>query len=159
MQLHPLPGTGTSLKNPILQEWTHNDELVFILGGQPNIRRHNIRSIPLSDPEGQDYIACSNLALIKIGYGSISEAIRSRVPIIGVDFAQTAETAFMGKIINNLGIGVSLTADEFFKGKWKEFIPSVLEMKQNYSNLPTRFTKYGEAQIAGIILDLLEEIA
>lgn len=151
-------GTGTSLKNPLLEEWTQDDEIAFILGGQPDISRHNVRTIPLTDPEGQDYIACSDLALIKLGYGSVSEAIRSCVPIIGVDFAQTTESIHMRKIVETLGIGLCIPPEEYFQGEWKEYIPSALEMKQNYSNLPERFVKYGEAQIANIILDLLEEI-
>ena len=64
----------------------------------------------------------------------------------------------MKKIIENLGIGVCITAEEYFKGKWKEHIPSVLKMEQNYSRLPERFVKHGESQIASIILDLIEEI-
>jgi uncharacterized protein (TIGR00661 family) len=151
-------GTVTSLKNPFLEEWTEDDDIAFILGGQSDITRHNVRTIPLTDPEGQDYIACSDLALIKVGYGCVSEAIRSRIPIIGVDFAQTTETIFIKKIIENLGIGVCITAEEYFEGKWKEHIPSVLRMKQNYSRLPERFVKHGESQIASIILDLVEEI-
>ncbi|MFX1282138.1 MAG: hypothetical protein ACFFB5_00725 [Promethearchaeota archaeon] len=151
-------GTGTSLENPFLREWTEKKDLIFILGGQPNITGHNTRTIPPQDPEGQDYINCSDLALIKVSYSSVSEAIRSHVPIIGVDFVQSAETIFMKDIIKNLGIGVCISPEEYFQGKWIEFIPSVLKMKQNYVNLPTRFTKHGEDQIVNIILDLLEEI-
>lgn len=151
-------GTGTSLKNPIVKEWTEDDEVTFLVGGLPEITGHNIRTIPFTDPEGQDYIACSDLALIKIGYSSVSEAFRSHVPIIGVDFAQTAETVFMKKVVENLGIGVCISPKEYFQGKWKDHISSVLEMKQNYSRLPERFVKHGESQIARIILDLIEEI-
>lgn len=152
-------GTGIAQKNPFLEEWSKDKELAFILGGQPPISMHNIRSIPVTDLEGQDYIACSDLALIKFGYSTVAEAIRSHIPIIGVDFAQTAETRFMKEIVEILGIGVSLSVDEYFKGKWKKLIPSALELQQNYSHLPERFMKCGESQIAGVILDLLEEIS
>ena len=151
-------GTDTSLKNPLLEEWTEDDEVAFILGGQHDILRYNVKTIPMADPEGQDYIACSDIALIKLGYGSVSEAIRSHVPIIGVDFAQTAETIFMKKLVENLGMGICITTEEFFQGEWKNYISEVLDMKQNFSLLPERFVKHGESQIASIILDLLEEI-
>ena len=152
-------GTGFSVKNPFLKEWIENSDTTFILGGQHDIMRHNAKNIPIADPEGQDYIACSDIALIKLGYGSVSEAIRSHVPILGIDFAQTAETIFMKKVVENLGIGICITTEEFFQGEWKKYISEVLDMKQNFSHLPGRFVKHGESQIASIILDLLEEIA
>jgi len=150
-------GTGISIDNPFLQEWTEETNTTFILGSQSKIRGENVRSVPSTDTEGQDYIACSDIALIKLGYSSISEAIRSHVPIIGIDFVQTAETREMAKKVQELGIGRCITPEEYFRVKWLEYIPEVLDMKQNYSHLPNRFCKYGETQIANIILNLLEE--
>lgn len=151
-------GTGFSLKNPFLEEWADKNEVQFILGGQHKIIHRNVKAVPLTDPEGQDYITCSDIALIKLGYSSLSEAIRSHVPIIGVDFPQTAETKQMKKVVEDLGIGLCITSEEFFQGDWRKQISNVLEMKQNFSHLPERFVKHGESQIAGIILDLLDEI-
>ena len=150
--------TGLSIKTPFLEEWIKNNETTFILGGHHDIMHHDVKNIPISDPEGQDYIVYSDIALIKLGYSSVSEVIRSHVPIIGVDFPQIAETKYMKKIVENLGIGVCLTSKEYFQGEWKKHISDVLGMKQNFSLLPERFVKHGESQIANIILDLLEEI-
>jgi uncharacterized protein (TIGR00661 family) len=150
-------GTGISLDNPFLQEWTEKTNSLFILGSRSKIRGENVRSVPSTDTEGQDYIACSDIALIKLGYSSLSEAIRSHVPIIGVDFVQTAETREMVKKVHKLEIGKCITTEEYFRGKWLEDIPEVLEMQQNYSHLPDRFRKRGESQVANIILNLLEE--
>ncbi|MFX1517195.1 MAG: hypothetical protein ACFFC6_12905 [Promethearchaeota archaeon] len=150
--------TGFSLKNPFLQEWADKTDSQYILGGQHQITHPKIKTVPRSDPEGQDYINCSNVAVIKLGYSSVSEAIRSHVPILGIDFPQTVETKRMKKGIEELGIGLCITSEEFFQGKWLEKISEVIELKQNYSHLPDRFVKHGESQIAGIILDLLDEI-
>ena len=151
-------GTGFSLRNPFLKKWTEKTDAQFIIGGQHEVTHPKVRAVPLSDPEGQDYIACSDIALIKLGYSSVSEAIRSRVPIIGVDFPQTAESNQMNRVIKDLEIGVGITSDDFFLGKWNHQIPHVRGLQQNFSHLPERFTKHGESQIAGIILDLLDEI-
>jgi hypothetical protein len=151
-------GTGLSLRTPFLEEWIVNNEFRFLLGGQHEVNHPDIRAVPPSDPEGQDYIASSDIALIKLGYSSVSEAIRAHVPIIGIDFPQTTETIQMKKVIEELGIGVCITSDEFFQGKWRQKTPDVLDLKQNFSHLPKRFVKHGESQIAGIILDLLDEI-
>ncbi len=151
-------GTGGSFKNPFKEEWKNKNETAFILGGQPTNTSNNVRTIPILDPEGQDYIACSDFALIKFSYSSVSEAIRSHVPILGVDFAQTTESILIKRVVENLGIGMGISIEEYFQGKWKKYIPLVLEMRKNYSNLPERFVKNGEAQIANIILELLEDI-
>ena len=150
--------TGFSLRNPFLQEWTDRSDSMFILGGQHEIIHPNVIAVPLSDPEGQDYIGCSDVAIIKLGYSSVSEAIRSHVPILGIDFPQTAETKRMKKVVEELGVGQCITSEEFFQGKWLEKISEVVELRQNFSLLPDRFVKYGESQIAGMILDLLDEI-
>ncbi|MHA2408471.1 MAG: hypothetical protein ACXACA_08905, partial [Candidatus Ranarchaeia archaeon] len=151
-------GTGLSLRTPFLEGWTEKDEFRFIIGGQHEVIHPNVRAVPHSDPEGQDYIACSDIALIKLGYSSVSEAIRSHVPIIGIDFPQTAETRQMKKVVEDLGVGLCITSEDFFQGKWREKISDVVGLKQNFSHLPDRFVKHGESQIAGIILDLLDEI-
>lgn len=150
--------TGFSLRNPFLQEWTDKSDSQFILGGQHEITHPNIKAVPFSDPEGQDYIGCSDVVIIKLGYSSVSEAIRSNIPILGIDFPQTAETKQMKKVVEELGIGLCITSEEFFQGKWLEKISEVVELEQNFSHLPDRFVKHGESQIAGIILDLLDEI-
>lgn len=149
-------GTGFSLNNPFLVKWIDNTQ--FILGGQHKVSHPNVRTVPLTDPEGQDYIGCSDIAVIKLGYSSVSEAIRSHVPIIGIDFPQTAETNQMKQVIEDLEIGVCITPEEFFQGKWRDRISDVVELEKNFSHLPERFVKKGESQIAGIILDLLDEI-
>ena len=149
-------GTGFSLNNPFLEEWI--DETQFILGGYHKVTHPNVKAVPLTDPEGQDYIGCSDIAIIKLGYSSVSEAIRSHVPIIGIDFPQTAETRQMKRVVEDLGIGVCITSKEFFQGKWRDKISDVVELKKNFSHLPQRFVKKGESEIAGIILDLLDEI-
>ncbi|NHJ25040.1 MAG: hypothetical protein EAX89_10715 [Candidatus Lokiarchaeota archaeon] len=151
-------GTGKSLINPFIEEWKIHPEYDFILGSSSTISAPNIHSIPYNDPEGQDYIAASDLAVLKIGYSSISEAIRAKIPFIAIDFVQSAETKFMRKKIQELNIGECITPQEFFSGKWIDEIPKIMELKENYSSLPERFLKKGEYQCANIILDLLQEI-
>jgi len=151
-------GTGASINNPFKAEWL-NTENVFIIGGHSNLENDmNVRTIPKNDPETQDYISCSDIALIKFGYSSVSEAIRSHIPIIGVDFAQTTESRMISKKIKELGIGIEVSVKDYFDGKWREYIPQVLDLQTNYSSLPDRYTKNGETQISNIISDLLDEI-
>jgi hypothetical protein len=151
-------GTGSTMTNPFQKEWLNDPEIVYIIGSLSNIENEsNIRKIPLNDYESQDFIACSDIALIKPGYSSVSEAIRSKIPIIGVNFPQTTESFLISEIIQELGIGITISAKDYFKGTWKEIIDEVLSLKENYKNLPDRFIKQGEIQVANIILDLLEE--
>ena len=153
-------GTGLSMSNPFLTEWTlHSPESTFILGGVSSISHPQIRTISPDDPEGQDYIACSDVALIKYGYSSVAEAIRAQVPILGVDFAQTAESKHIKRIVEKLGIGTSISIDDFFSGKWNTKLSKIKDLKENYKSLPPRFTKLGEQQIATHILTFLDDLS
>ncbi|MHA2247493.1 MAG: glycosyltransferase family protein [Candidatus Hodarchaeales archaeon] len=152
-------GTGSAMINPFQKKWSDDPEIVFILGSQSTIEEDtNIRKIPVNDHESQDYIASSDIALIKPGYSSVSEAIRSQIPIIVVDFPKTTESSLISDIVQELGIGISISAKNYFIGTWKDIIDEVLALKKNYNNLPDRFIKQGEKQAANIILNLLEEI-
>lgn len=152
-------GTGSTMTNPFQKEWLNDPEIEYILGSQSTIgNESNTRKIPTNDYEGQDYIACSDIALIKPGYSSVSEAIRSQIPIIGVNFPKTTESNLISTIIQELGIGIIISSKDYFSGSWKDNIEETLALKENYKNLPDRFTKQGEILITNIILDMLEEI-
>ena len=152
-------GTGSTMTNPFQKEWLNDPEIVYILGSQSTIENESdTRKIPTNDYEGQDFVACSDIALIKPGYSSVSEAIRSQIPILGVNFPQTTESNLISEIIQELGIGIIISSKDYFEGIWKENIADVMALKDNYKHLPDRFTKQGESQITNIILDLLEEI-
>ncbi|MFW9856179.1 MAG: hypothetical protein ACFFFG_14100 [Candidatus Thorarchaeota archaeon] len=150
-------GTGMSMRNPFREDWLEDSDGIFILGGKTTCNGHNIRLIPSSDTEGQDYIACSDLALIKVGYGSVTEAIRGKVPILGVDFAGTPESIQMAQQIETLGIGRCLNREEYLQGKWRALIPEVLDLKQNYRYLSPRYQRIGENEVADVLLNVLEE--
>ncbi|MHA1933359.1 MAG: glycosyltransferase family protein, partial [Promethearchaeota archaeon] len=100
-------GTGSAMTNPFQKEWLYDSEIVYIIGSLSTIENeNNTRKIPTNDYESQDFIACSDIALIKPGYSSVSEAVRSQIPIIGVNFPQTTESNLISKIIQELGIGI-----------------------------------------------------
>ncbi len=152
-------GTGSTMTNPFQKEWLDDPEIVYILGSLSTIKdESNTRKIPANDYEGQDFIACSDIALIKPGYSSVSEAIRSQIPIMGVNFPQTTESNLISEIIQELEIGIIISSKDYFNGTWKENIDEVIALKDNYKYIPDRFTKQGELQVANIILDLLEDI-
>ncbi len=50
-------------------------------------------AVPADDPEGQDYLAAADLVVGKVGYGTLSEALVSGVPLVMVLLDRTAETA------------------------------------------------------------------
>jgi hypothetical protein len=64
----------------------------------------------------------------------------------------------ISKKIKELGIGIEISIKDYFDGKWREYIPQVLDLQTNYSSLPDRYVNNGETQISNIILDLLDEI-
>ncbi|MHA1228042.1 MAG: hypothetical protein ACTSPV_14950, partial [Candidatus Hodarchaeales archaeon] len=153
-------GTGLSMQNPFDQHWLDLlEDYSFILGGQLSFNHPQSRTIPADDSETQDYIACSDVALIKLGYSSVSEAIRAKVPIIGIDFTETTETKAIRTELEELGVAICLSSEEYFRGEWIQHLDRLDDLRDNYHSIPSKYSKFGEDQVAAIILDLLEEIA
>lgn len=119
--------------------------------------QENIYKVPLDDPNGQDFIACSDIALLKPAYSSVAEAIRSKTPILSCNIAQSREGHLIEHQIRTLGIAEAITAHKFNTGEWVKKIDQRGELRKNYDQLPPRFQQKGEAFVATQILKLLEK--
>lgn len=58
---------------------------IFLVSSNIKISRPNIISIPRAYLESQNYIAASDLAITKAGWGTVSEAVTSNVPLLILD--------------------------------------------------------------------------
>ena len=64
--------------------------------------------IPGEDPEGQDFIAASDLVLGKVGYGTLSESLSCGVPMVMMLVDGTPETGPLQAGMTEAGAGVAL---------------------------------------------------
>lgn len=162
-QLVVYVGVGLSISNPFVFEKVaavisdRKDEIAFFVSGKMTASQENIYKVPLDDPNGQDFIACSDIALLKPAYSSVAEAIRSKTPILSCNIAQSREGHLIEHQIRTLGIAEAITAHEFNTGEWVKKIDQRGELRKNYDQLPPRFQQKGEAFVATQILKLLEK--
>ncbi len=62
-----------------------NQDCMFIVSSNININRQNIIQIPPWYLESQNYIAACNFVITKAGWGTASEAVSSKVPLLIID--------------------------------------------------------------------------
>jgi L-arabinokinase len=98
----------------------------------------------------QDIVASSDYALIKPGYGMVSEAMVNNIPIIyppREDFAEYF--AFVQEFENSGGV-LLINREDFIVGNWQEALTSMndIKYKNNYSST-------GAIECARIIESLL----
>lgn len=91
---------------PDLRSFLKNPEHDFIVPHHLETKADVIR-IPIDDTNITPYLRSADLALMKTGYSSISEAIVLKKPIIAVK-RKMIEDEFTGRTIEELGIGVSV---------------------------------------------------
>jgi len=161
-QLAVYVGFGLSVSNPFSFESIapfiseRKDEITVLVAGKPIKTQKNVYQVPLEDPNGQDYIACSDIALLKPGYSSMAEAIRSKTPILSYDIAQSRESHLIEHQITKMGIAEAISAHEYKTGEWVKKIDLRDELCRNYNQIPARFQKKGENFVISKILELLE---
>lgn len=115
---------GLSISNPFAFEKVaaviaeRKDEIVFLASGKMTASQENIYKVPLDDPNGQDFIACSDIALLKPAYSSVAEAIRSKTPILSCNIAKSREGHLIEHQIITLGIAETISVREFNTGEW-----------------------------------------
>ncbi|MFQ6126183.1 MAG: glycosyltransferase family protein [Candidatus Heimdallarchaeota archaeon] len=155
-------GVGLSVSNPFVFETVaavvaaRKDEIVFLASGKMTASQENVYKVPLDDPNGQDFIACSDLALLKPAYSSVAEAIRSKTPILSYNIAQSREGYLIEHQIITLGFAQAISRREFNTGEWIKKIDIQDDLRKNYAQIPPRFQHQGETFVAAQILKLLE---
>jgi uncharacterized protein (TIGR00661 family) len=59
-----------------------SDRCIFVVSGNTSIEGNNIYKIPSEETETQHYIAACDMVISKPGWGTVSEAIQSRRPLL-----------------------------------------------------------------------------
>ncbi|CAM6123101.1 unnamed protein product [Calypogeia fissa] len=79
-----------------------------------------------------DLIAASDCMLGKIGYGTVSEALAYKVPLVFVRRDYFNEEPFLRKMLECYRGGVEMTRRDFFSGRWGPFLQRAVAMKPCY---------------------------
>jgi predicted glycosyltransferase len=104
----------------------------------------NVVRIPSNETETQNYIAMCDLVVSKTGYGTVSEAIRARIPMLLLKRDGFKEDEVIGNKVEDLGIGRFISEKSFLDGAWMNEI-NHLNTRDRWCGL-FRFFHCGEAK-------------
>ena len=123
--------------------------------------RERILTIAANDTEAHEAIAACDLVLAKAGYGTVSEAIAGRVPILAVPVVGSPESEVIARTVAQLGIGVSYPGDapwgvELFR-EASRMLDGLDRYKDAYRRLPAELAPGAAARLARTLLTLAED--
>jgi uncharacterized protein (TIGR00661 family) len=123
-----------------------------------NKLRRNIVSIPKDDKASHNYIAACDLAVIKVGFSTVSECISSSIPLVLVGRRRFVEDYFTINTLLDVGIAKEISMEEFIGLSWIKNIEEYLALKENYKKLPSFLYPDGAQRISERILKILGDI-
>ena len=74
--------------------------------------------IPNNETETQNYIAMCDLVVSKTGYGTVSEAVRAKIPTFLLKRGGFKEDELIGNKVEEMGIGKFISEKSFLDGDW-----------------------------------------
>lgn len=105
--------------------------------------------IPAGDPEGQDYLAAADVAVVKAGYSTVAEAVSARVPLVVLYRPGVAEDRDIAAEVERLGIGVAVpVVAGRVTGDLGAAVERALTLVPAYPVLPPRYGRGGAGRIA-----------
>lgn len=127
----------------------------FLLSSHVDILLKRSIKIPPDETETQNYISLCDLVVSKAGYSTVSEAVRSRTPMLLVERDGYAEDALISREVERLGIGERISRESFLDGGWMELMKDYCSYLEGFDALGSRFSGDGTAEVVGAIKEAL----
>ncbi|WP_449537867.1 glycosyltransferase [Ferdinandcohnia sp. Marseille-Q9671] len=104
----------------------NSPEIAFIVSSNIRVNKSNVFSIPEDYIESQNYIAASDLVVTKAGWGTVSESVCSRTPLLIVDRKSMKEDQNTISYLKEHGLCETITWEVLLKLKIdNEFIVKI----------------------------------
>ena len=110
--------------------------------------------IPTNETETQNYIAMCDLVVSKTGYGTVSEAVRAKVPMFLLKRDGFKEDELIGDKVEELGIGRFISERSFLEVEWASDLNDIDKYIGKFDNLNDRFKNDGIPEI----IDAIKEV-
>jgi len=108
-----------------------------------------------TDTEAHESIAACDLVIAKAGYGTVSEAIAGRVPILAVAVQGSPESELIASTVVRLGIGERFDGDELGAPLFQQGARMLRDLHRYadaYSRLPAEFAPGAADRLARTLL-------
>lgn len=146
-------GVGRSVDPSFLCNMKNLDipDLKLLVQSNVNISFENVIHIPDKETETQNYINMCDLAVIKAGYSTASEAIRAKVPMFLLKRDGFQEDQLIGDAIEGMCTGKSISERYFLDGEWRHEINDLDKYIMNFDHINNRFKIDGTKEIINAI--------
>ena len=125
----------------------------FLASSNTELPFENVIKIPTDETETQNYIAACDLIVSKTGYGTVSEAVKARIPMFLLKREGFKEDELIGNTIEELAIGKFIPEKSFLDGDWIERLDEVKNLGERFDNLPKRFKEDGFQEIINVMVN------
>ena len=122
----------------------------FLISSNAELPFDNVVRIPIDETETQNYIAACDLVVSKTGYGTVSEAIRAKIPMLLLRRDGFKEDELIGNRVEGLGIGRFISGESFLDGTWANELDLDMYTK-GFNKLNGRFESDGIPEIVETI--------
>jgi hypothetical protein len=125
----------------------------FLASSNTELPFENVIKIPTDETETQNYIAACDLIVSKTGYGTVSEAVKARIPMFLLKREGFKEDELIGNTIEELGVGKFIPEKSFLDGDWIERLDEVKNLGERFDTLPKRFKEDGVQEIINVMVN------
>ena len=123
-------------------------DVKFLVSSNAGLPFGNVIKIPNNETETQNYIAMCDLVVSKTGYGTVSEAVRAKIPMFLLRRDGFKEDELIGNKVDEMGIGQFISEKSFLDGDWASDLNLKLnnlgEYRKRFDNLNSRFKINGD---------------
>jgi uncharacterized protein (TIGR00661 family) len=131
-------------------------DVKFLVSSNVELPFENVIRIPKNETETQDYIGMCGLIVSKTGYGTVSEAVRAKIPMFLLKREGFKEDELIGNKVEEFGIGKFISEKSFLDGDWASDLNlnSLGEYIKRFDNLNSRFKSDGIPEIVEAIKEV-----
>jgi uncharacterized protein (TIGR00661 family) len=133
-------------------------DVKFLTSSNTELPFGNVIRIPNNETETQNYIAMCDLVVSKAGYGTVSEAVRAKIPMFLLKREGFKEDELIGNKVEEMGIGKFISEKSFLDGDWVSDLNLKLngldEYIKRFDNLNSRLRSDGIPEIVEAIKEV-----
>ena len=128
----------------------------FLVSSNAELPFENVIKIPNNETETQNYIGMCDLVVSKTGYGTVSEAVRARIPMFLLKREGFKEDELIGNKVEEMSIGKFISEKSFLDGDWVSDLNlnSLDEYIKRFDNLNSRLRSDGIPEIVEAIKEV-----
>ena len=130
-------GVGLSFDSSFMRNMKKIDvsNVKFLVSSHAELPFENVIKIPNTETETQNYIGICDLVVSKTGYGTVSEAVRARIPMFLLKREGFKEDELVGNKVEEMGIGKFISEKSFLDGDWVSDLNRLGEYTKRFDNL------------------------